>query len=391
MDDQWYLSSECWRRHLLDDLLRHWLEHAPDRQHGGYVTDFDRRWQPTGTGEKTLVSQARLIYNFCCGYRHTGCDEFRLAAEHGLTFLRERFADATHGGWVWQCRRDGKVTDPRKDTYGHAFAIFALAEYARAFDCSDASSLARQTVAVLQDRMSDHQHGGLWTRAAGDWQPDTSGRSQNPHMHLLEALLSLHAVSADPAVLDLAVGICRLARQRFIHPQHGCLEEFFAADWSRLDDDQAAPVQVGHQFEWAWLLNRIADRGEDHGFRDLATTLMAWGSRHGWDQRHGGVFDQCDRRGRVLRDSKTFWVQSEALRALLYDSCRGVTTHRAALDSSGRFVWQHCIDHEQGGWFTTVGRDGQVINADKGSAWKVDYHMVSLCDEALRLLATDAA
>jgi len=47
--------------------------------------------------------------------------------------------------------------------------------------------------------------------------------------------------------------------------------------------------------------------------------------------------------------------------------------------------------YSAGGKKRCQGFYGVLLNADKGSAWKVDYHMVSLCDEALRLLATDAA
>jgi mannobiose 2-epimerase len=385
MTELWYLDSAYWRAHLLDEVLRHWLENAVDRRYGGYVTDFDRAWQPKGAGDKTLVSQARLVYNFACGYRHTGQFEYREAAEVGLAFLREHFLDRRDGGWFWQCRREGDVTDTRKDTYGHAFVIFALAEYARAFAVSEAVELAAGALAVLRDRMTDRQGGGLWTRATRDWQPETDRRSQNPHMHLLEGLMALYDVTTDGGVIDYAASVCELARDRFVHPEHGCLEEFFATDWSKPDDCRAEPIQVGHQFEWAWLLSRMADRAPHDGYRELAGDLMAWGIRNGFDGLHGGVFDQCDRQGRPVRDTKTFWPQSEALRALMYDYCGG-RSHEDVLSSCAEFVRRHSVDREHGGWFTSVDRQGQPVNTDKGAAWKLDYHAVSLCDEALRLL-----
>jgi mannose/cellobiose epimerase-like protein (N-acyl-D-glucosamine 2-epimerase family) len=387
VQNEWYLSSHAWRTHLLDEVLAHWLAHAPDRQYGGYLTEFDRLWNPNGTGVKTLVSQSRLLYNFSCGYRYTQDARYRQAAELGLAFLREHFADRQQGGWFWQCRRDGHVDDDRKDAYGHAFVIFGLAQYARAFRSPDAAALARQTLAVLQEKMSVAGAPGFWRRATRNWQPDTSHLSQNPHMHLLEAVLSLHVVSDDNDVLASARALCRLAEHRFIHPQCGCLEEFFGPGWSVLSDAQAAPVETGHQFEWAWLLHRMADRTRDDAYRDLAGRLMAWGVRHGWDRQHGGIFNQCDRRGRPVRTDKTYWVQCEAFRALLYQALRDPAQPRDPLAGTARFVWEHAMDHTHGGWFASVNRSGTPVNSDKGGPWKLDYHVVSLCDEALRLLA----
>jgi len=386
MREDWYLDAGAWRRHLVDEVLQHWLARAVDRQHGGYVCEFDRRWGLVGAGLKTLVSQSRLVYNFCVGFRRTGRAEFRDAAEHGVTFLREHFADRVHGGWIWQCRRDGSVDDDAKVTYGHAFVIFALAEYAHTFDRSDAADTARRTVEDLQQHMRDGAVWGFWTRATRDWRPETQRRSQNPHMHLLEALLSLYRATEDERVLGLAEGICRFARDSFVHPEHGCLEELFASDWSRLADNQAAPVEAGHQFEWAWLLNRAADLGADPSFRGLAEKLLGWGVRYGWDNQRGGVFNQCDRHGRPLQTDKTYWVQSEALRAMFYVARGGGQLDARVLQTTADFVWQYCADHEHGGWFATVDRRGSPVNADKGGLWKLDYHVVSLCDEAIRLL-----
>ena len=142
----------------------------------------------------------------------------------------------------------------------------------------------------------------------------------------------------------------------------------------------------------AWLLNRLSDVGGGDEHRELAKRLLDWGVRHGWDARRGGVVDQCDRRGRVMRDSRTFWVQSEALRAMLYAWRRGGgLVEPEVLATTSEFVWRHCADHEHGGWFSCVDSGGEPISSDKGGVWKLDYHIVSLCDEAMRLLGSDGA
>jgi len=385
------LTVAFWQEHLEREVLRFWLRHAPDGEYGGYVADFDRQWRPSGPGCKSLVSQARLIYNFSAGYRLFGRDEYLRAADLGLAFLLERMVDGHNGGWYWRCNRDGTLLESIKHTYGHAFVIFGLAECARATGRADLVTLAWQTYDILRHRAVG-PNGWFWSIMTADWQPAERRRGQNPHMHMLEALLSLYVAGTDRRVLQAAIDLARFAAERFVHPEYGCLEEYFHEDWGRLDDSQAAAVQVGHQFEWCWLLNRLCDLAGTDEFRDLAGHLADWALEYGFDRTHGGFFNACDRRGAVVDSNKTFWVQTEALRALLYLLlARGRDDVKPALEQSLRFVLGACVDSEFGGWFNTVSAEGRPVRPDKGSEWKLDYHVVSLCDEAIRLLSGPTA
>jgi len=304
-----------------------------------------------------------------------------------LRFLSQHMADPASGGWFWRCSRDGSLLEDVKHTYGHAFVIFGLAEYARATGESSAAQTAGETLQVLLQRAAGPA-GGLWTLMARDWQPLERRRSQNPHMHLLEACLSLHAATGESAALDTALDLAHLAAERFVYPEFGCLEEYFAEDWARLPEGDAAAIEVGHQFEWCWLLHRLADRSGQEHWRDLADRLAEWALRYGLDSANGGFYDECSRRGEPVRTTKTFWVQAEALRALLYlIAARERADLRDVFVRSVRFVMTHCVDREFGGWFATVDAAGRPIRPEKGSEWKLDYHMVSLCDEAIRLLS----
>lgn len=385
-------SAEFWRRYMLETFLRHWQGQCLDREHGGFLADFDRQWGFVGPGHKSLVSQARLIYTFSAGYRHSRATDpaaavdFTRAAEHGLRFLRDRMADPEHGGYLWRTTRDATPLEPIKHTYGHAFVIFGLSEHARACGDQDSARLALEALRALLDHAAG-PGGGFWSLMDRAWQPIERRRNQNPHMHLLEACMSLHDAAGDPLAMDTALRIADLAATRFIHPRLGCLEEYFHEDWSALSDDEATPVLVGHQFEWCWLLNRLADRtGQEH-WRELGDDLMYWGLRYGTDRQHGGFFNTCSRQGDPLDTAKSHWVESEALRALLYlVVVRKRDSLRETLADAARFAFDHLADPEYGGWYSSVQADGTPEDTRKGSEWKLDYHMTSLCDEAVRLL-----
>ncbi len=384
-------SAEFWRRYMLETFLTHWKARCLDADNGGYIADFDRMWRPAGPQNKSLVSQGRLVYTFSAGLRHTGSPEYAEAAARGAEFLNLQMADRQQGGWFWRVGQDGSILEPAKHTYGHAFVIFGLSEYARACGATEAGHLALETLMTLRDRAAG-PGGGSWTLMDRQWQPVDRLRSQNPHMHLLEACLSLYGATGSSLALDTAVQIAELAADRFVHPRFGCLEERFAEDWSSPADGDAEPVRIGHQFEWCWLLNRLADRTGQQRWRDLGGQLLEWGLYFGSDLRHGGFHNACDRRGHVVDTSKSHWAESEALRTLLYlvverrrEDLRRPLTHVA------EFALDHLADREYGGWYTSVTAAGAAEDERKGSEWKLDYHMVSLCDEAVRVLSEASA
>ena len=109
---------------------------------------------------------------------------------------------------------DGAPMDATKDLYAHAFLLFALAWLHRAFAAPDAIALAAGTLDTLHARIAA-PGGGFWDRATADWQPDRSLRRQNPHMHLLEALLALHEATGEARWLDEATALVRLFLDRF--------------------------------------------------------------------------------------------------------------------------------------------------------------------------------
>jgi len=51
------------------------------------------------------------------------------------------------------------------------------------------------------------------------------------------------------------------------------------------------------------------------------------------------------------------------------------------------YAWAHFIDHEYGGWYRILTRDGRKVDDEKSPAGKTDYHTMGACHEVLALLA----
>ena len=79
-------------------------------------------------------------------------------------------------------------------------------------------------------------------------------------------------------------------------------------------------------------------------------------------------------------------AQCEAARTLLHFArLRGRTDLYDLFEGTMVFCLESMVDDVYGGWY--IGAEGaKGRESDKGSHWKVDYHAVALCVEAMRLL-----
>ncbi len=377
------LTRAALRAHLLDELLPLWERHGLDRSHGGYWSRLGRELEPVPDGFKRLLVHARQLWAFSRAAELGASDWARAAASHGLDFLVRRFWDSRHGGWFATTSDSGEPLDRRKDLYGHAFAIFALAEHHRITGEPESLLLSRETLRLVRDRLRDHEHGGFFEAASEDWRPVDEVRRQNPHMHLVEALLALHVVAAADGALREAGALVELAAKRWSDPASGALGEFFGRAWAPAPGAPGEIVEPGHGFEWFALLRRFAELGGDSGAGPLAERLLAFAERHGVDA-DGGVFDQVDRRGKPLSTGKRLWPQTERLKAWAM-ALRGTgdPAARAKLEASLAHCATRYIDPVTHGWREQLARDGAVLSSAM-NATSV-YHVVAALGEALRV------
>ena len=343
-----------------------------DPVHGGFHERLDLTHAPLPVGSKRLMVQCRQLYVLAHAAVLGDASGERIAAR-GYDFLRRVYRDPVHGGWYARAADDGTPIDRRKDLYAHAFVLFALAWLHRAFAPPDAIPLAAATYDTLCARMAA-PGGGFWDAASEDWQPQRGRRRQNPHMHLLEALLALHDTTGDARWRDAATQITALFLGRFLDPPTGTLGEFFTESWAP-HPEEGHIVEPGHHYEWVWLLHRYHAQGGTLDVLPAAERLFAGAMRHGHDGEHGGIHDQIDRAGRPIATTRRIWPVAEAIKAHL---------------AVGRDP-QPLIDHlfrdflrpERGIWIETCTREGgATLGYLPGST---PYHLFLAAAEAARL------
>jgi len=374
----------AWHRADLDRLLARWLQHAP-LPGGGYRTAFSRAWQPQPQPELELTGQARLIYAFAAGHEITQDTRYLDAARRGADFLLARFADPVHGGFFHTVALDGSPRAGIKRAYGHAFALLALAQLYRTGQDARHRDAALKAWAAVQAGFFEPR-GGLFNECLRDFKPIPGGRTQNPVMHMFEALLALHEATGDKSVQAGARQLGDFVAYQLLQGQAdggARIPEWYDETWQPLPTQAAGGyIDLGHQFEWSHLL--AAGAALSPVYSQVAERVLAYALSAGYDDINGGCGRKAFPDGARADTAKAWWQQAECLHALLVAaSATGRSDLWRRYEQTVELVKEQLADAEHGGW-----RAAEALPC-KGASCKDEqpdpYHMVSLHRVALQL------
>ncbi|TMJ05569.1 MAG: hypothetical protein E6G97_02545 [Alphaproteobacteria bacterium] len=368
---------------LVDHVCRSWLARVHDPA-GGFFENLDALGAPATSQRRSTLVQARLTYVFSHAYLLSHDPACREAARHGLAFLM-RAARAPDGGWFRTVSVDGATLDNTREAYDHAFVLFALAWYFRATSDTSAIQLADATWQFMQQRLADPRHGGFFEEFVPGRSEVRLPRRQNPHMHLLEALLALHAATGEKHWLRRAGALVDLFKRRFTDHETGALIEFFTPDWSPAPGDEGCLREPGHQFEWVWLLHEYVRATGDDSIAPYAERLFAFGETFGIDPEDGLVFDGVDASGALVAGSKLLWPQTEYLKACVARAERfNDETARGAIRRHLALIARYFMRPDGANWHNQLARDGTPIAPVTPA--RVLYHLFLGVAEAERVL-----
>jgi len=279
-----------------------WADAGVEAASGAFQERLTLRGEPV-PGPRRARVQARQAFVYARAAQASFAGPWLAAAERGFSAYLARYR-RPDGLFAMAVDEAGRVIDDTPFLYEQAFSLLAMAGLTAAGG-QPRQAEAERLLAALQG----HRH-----PAGGFRELDDHPFQSNAHMHLLESVLAWDELGAGPAWTALADEIVGLARAKFIDPEGGFLREFFDADWRPAAGDDGRWVEPGHQFEWAWLLERWGRTRGDAGARAAARTLFGHGLA-GVDRARGVavnvLWDDLSVRDAAAR----LWPQTEYLKA----------------------------------------------------------------------------
>lgn len=371
----------------LEDELRAvtvwWLKHGVDLASGEIAGEISNGNCINRDAGWSLVYVARLLWFFSAVYRHQASADCRDAAKLCRMFLEHHFLDRENGGLFWSLDARKRPESRKKQTYGQAFAVYGLSEFARAFNDDDAKSQADQLVETLGRHTHDREYGGYLEALDRFWQPvsdmrlggnDTNAeKTMNTHLHVLEAYAAYFGVNPDAATRTLLAGLTDLFLRRFQEPSGGHLLQYCSRDWTVYP----AGKSFGHDIEAGWLLCEAADAIGDPGLqartRNAALALSDGVLAQGLDADGAVMYGQNP--NGTSDPARVWWVQAESTVGFFnaWQRCGEQRFLEASL-GCWAFIREHQRDREHGEWTWFSARDKNAGSKYKAGAWKGPYH-----------------
>jgi mannose-1-phosphate guanylyltransferase / mannose-6-phosphate isomerase len=329
----WY---DAW---LTEAALPLWASAGRDPARGSFQEALTLTGEPWPAARRARV-QTRQVWVYATAAAEGLGAAYGEQAETAYGFYRAHYL-RPDGVFARTANDDGVIVDPTALLYEQAFSLLAMAALeARAPGAGAADAEALRT-ALAPMR---HAAGGFRETGAQPYQA-------NAHMHLLEAALAWEETGAA-GWAPLADEIAELALARFIDPESGAIREFFDADWRALPDAAGGLLEPGHQFEWAWLLNRWGTARGRPEVRATAARLYAAGQR-GVDARGvaaGALWSDLG----VREPTARLWAQTEHLKAALVfggeaETLRAAQALALYLETPRRGTWRDKL-HADGGF-----------------------------------------
>jgi mannobiose 2-epimerase len=390
---------------LRRDVIDVWFPRSLDREYGGFLCDFDYRWNPIGPNEKLLEFQARHTCFAAEAIRFYPSDSrLHQAVEHGFSYLYDALWDQTEGGWFHRVDRAGNpIAEYTKHTHGSAYAVLACVAVHEATGSKKALDLAQRGFEWIFRHARDERYGGYYGYLHRDGMvirsPDSATRSiHSPlnckdvgvHSALLDTFTQLHRYWPEAKVADQLTKIIDIICKRMTTPL-GAHHQYCLPNWTPVPH----LTRFGHEFYDAFrLLNAARLLGETEEIVGTARRLVDHAIQYGWDRRQGGFYyagpgiEPLILEGQDLKvRKKQSWVQMGALQALLamHNIAPNASHYLGYFQEQWRYVQNHFFDSLHGGVYTNSLEDlpwwqRQMLRlaptciTRKGSIWKDSSH-----------------
>ncbi|KAF0227735.1 MAG: mannose-6-phosphate [Beijerinckiaceae bacterium] len=359
------------------DALPFWATKGWDARRGG----FHERFFFDGMADDLVLRRTRVQWRQIYVLAHASelgwHDGLRLAFRGLENMLEKAWAPDGAPGFVHILQPDGSVAEGKRDAYDHAFALLALSWLARATGDAQVRALLDLVLDFCESKLTDEA--GYLREAI----PEEFPRRQNPHMHMLEAMMAAVETVSHPEAAMRATRYRKMLEKTFLDRSTGLLLEFFDQDWKPIVEDEASIVEPGHMAEWVWLIRKY-ERLFGQKASPIGTHLLGAALRAA-EPDYGFLIDEIDSLQQVRKASRRLWPQTELIKAWLAQAEIGVErADEAAEKLIDNLMATYLSGPFAGGYYDSYNGTGE-ISIDTVPASTL-YHIFVAAAEADRLL-----
>ena len=197
------------------------------------------------------------------------------------------------GECFFSVTEDGKPLQKRRYMFSEAFAVIALAEYAKASKNEKALAKSREIYQMIIDL---YRHPG---KTAPKIDPATrKTKSLAVPMILLGISQILRDIDEDNSYDDLSNEFANTILNDFYKPEKNAIFENVGETGQLLDSPQGRCINPGHAIEAAWFIMHEGIYAKDVKMTDTAITILDDMLELGWDKKFGGLFYFLDIEGK---------------------------------------------------------------------------------------------
>ena len=364
-----------------------------------------------------LEYQARQTLAAARGAAHSSDPAtLRSIATHGFRYLKDIMWDRSLGGWYRLLDRNGTPQEGNtKHGHGSSYAISACVACYELTGDPECLELAKLAFFWLEEHAHDDRHGGYFVLYRRDGTPilspdevllprqnrDAIGtpigfKDANTTSDLLKCLSDLYRVWPDALVRKRLEELLCIVRDRLVVAP-GVMHMYCHPDWMPLPDY----VHYGQILRSANLLIAASealfvdvDQATERAAKSMIDTML----RFAWDPDKGGFHFAGSTFGKtylensvVFVKNKSWWVQTEGMRALLRMARRhphnGTAGYAAHFLRLWNYLKSYLIDAKYGGWRAAgVDTNPEAARQPKATKWKDCSHEVETLLDCLRLV-----
>jgi N-acylglucosamine 2-epimerase len=369
---------DFYRDQLFNQMIPFWLQHARDREYGGYHTCLNRDGSVYDYDKACMWHAGRLIWTFSFLYNELEENADWLAfARHGIRFVDD-YGFAPDGSMYYGLTREGRPLSPARDWITELSTIVGYAEFARASGKHLYYAKAREMMLRFWEVA---QTGGkrafppvLWETRPVRWFAHS--------MIVLNVVQVLRSCKAEACWDDMAKECVRIMLSQHYDRSRGAAFEYVGWSGEPIPGTLGRRVNPGHMIEGGIFLIHEAWNSGDKKLLEAGVSLIGDGYSIGWDAEYGGIFNDVDAEGQplpgaeaYLADGKLWWQHAEALYGLLLAwKVSGQPLFLERYWNVHEYAFGHFADPEYGEWYAHLDRRGNRVNDVKGSTRKNFYH-----------------